>query len=95
MDVRVYIHLFFNSALVRSEWLAPLPARLTAGDNNSKYPRGRPRTGLDDGEKKTILSLPDSNSDPTVIQPVSSRYYRLSYLSSDVIYNSQYNGFFL
>jgi hypothetical protein len=32
-----------------------------------------PRIGLDYVEKREILSLPDSNSDPSVLQPVPSR----------------------
>jgi hypothetical protein len=33
-----------------------------------------PRVGLDDVEKKKFLPYRDSNSDPSVVQPVASRY---------------------
>jgi hypothetical protein len=32
------------------------------------------RTGLDNLEKRKLLTLPDSNLDPSVVQPVASRY---------------------
>jgi hypothetical protein len=41
-------------------------------------PRGKSlthwRAGLDDLEKRKFFTLPDSNSDPSVVQPVASRY---------------------
>jgi hypothetical protein len=38
--------------------------------------RGRvgPRADLDNVEKRKFLNLRDSNSDPSVVQPVPSRY---------------------
>jgi hypothetical protein len=33
-----------------------------------------PRAGLDDVEKVKFFNLPDSNSEPSVIQSVASRY---------------------
>jgi hypothetical protein len=33
-----------------------------------------PRTGLDDVEKRKFLTYRDSNSDPSAVQPVASRY---------------------
>jgi hypothetical protein len=33
-----------------------------------------PRAGLDDEEKRKFLTLPGLNSDPSVVQPVASRY---------------------
>jgi hypothetical protein len=33
-----------------------------------------PRTGLDDVERGKIVSIPDSNSDTSVVQPVAGRY---------------------
>jgi hypothetical protein len=33
-----------------------------------------PRGGLDDMEKRKFLTLPGLNSDPSVVQPVASRY---------------------
>jgi hypothetical protein len=32
------------------------------------------RPGLDDVEKRTFSNLLDSNSDPSVVQPITSRY---------------------
>jgi hypothetical protein len=33
-----------------------------------------PRTGLENVEKKKIFPFPDSDSDPSTFQPISSRY---------------------
>jgi hypothetical protein len=33
-----------------------------------------PRAGLDDVKKRTIFLYRDSNSDPTVFQPITNRY---------------------
>jgi hypothetical protein len=33
-----------------------------------------PRAGLDDMEKRKFLPYRDSNSDPSIVQPVGSRY---------------------
>jgi hypothetical protein len=76
--VEVLIHVFLSSALVRGEWSASLPGRFTPKER----PPGThwiggwvgPRTGLDDVGKRKFLPLPDSNSDPSGIQPVASRY---------------------
>jgi hypothetical protein len=61
--VDIWIHIFLTSALVRDEWLASPPGRIT--------PRERApvthwigswvylRAGLDDLEKKKFLTLPE------------------------------------
>jgi hypothetical protein len=77
--VDVYIHTFFTSTLAGGEWSASRPGRFTSEE------RAPPRTywiggwvgpiaGLDDVLKRKFLALPESNSDPSVVQPVASRY---------------------
>jgi hypothetical protein len=73
----VYIHIFLTSTLAGGEWVASRPGRIT--------PRGRapvthwigglvdPRASLDDVEKILEPTGP-WNSDPSVVQPVASRY---------------------
>jgi hypothetical protein len=73
----VQIRVFLTSALVRCEW--------SASHFGSFNPRGRapgthwiggwvvPRAGLDDVEK-SLDPTRDSNSDPSVVQTVSSPY---------------------
>jgi hypothetical protein len=60
--VDVQTHIFLTSALLGGEWSASRPGRFT--------PQGKyPRAGLDDVEKYR-----DSKSNPSVVQPVASRY---------------------
>jgi hypothetical protein len=57
----VYIHIFLNSALVRGNWSASRPGRFTPGERvpRTHWRGGRVghRAGLDDVEKREILSL--------------------------------------
>jgi hypothetical protein len=76
--VDVQIHIFLTSALLGGEWMSFTARPL--------YPRGKNplthwiggwvglRAGLDDLEKRKFLPHRDSNSDPSVAQPVASRY---------------------
>jgi hypothetical protein len=69
--VDIQIHIFLTSALAASEWSASRPSRFTPGTH---WIGGwvDSRAGLDDLEK--ILDYQDSNSDPSVVQLVASRY---------------------
>jgi hypothetical protein len=66
------------SALAGSECCASLPGRFTPRERapGTHWTGGwvDPRAGLDDVEKRNLLTLRDSNSDPPVVQPVASRY---------------------
>jgi hypothetical protein len=76
--VDVYIHVFFTSALVGGEWSASRPGRFTPGEGaaGTHCIRGwvGPRTGLEDVERRKFCPYLDSNSDPSAVQPVASRY---------------------
>jgi hypothetical protein len=76
--VDVWIHVLLNSALAGDELSASHHGRITPADKApGTYWIGgwmKLRAGLDDVEKRKILPLPDSNSDPSVVQPVASRY---------------------
>jgi hypothetical protein len=78
MGVDVWIHIFLTSALVGGEWSTSHPGRFTPEE---RAPGTHwigcwvdLRAGLDDLEKRKFLTLRDSNSDPSVVQPVASRY---------------------
>jgi hypothetical protein len=76
--VDIYIHVFLTSPLLGSEWSASRPGRFA--------PRGEvssihwiegwvgPRTDLDGVERRKSYPYRDSNSDPSAVQPVASRY---------------------
>jgi hypothetical protein len=65
------IHVFLNLALVGGEWLASLSSRFTPGDRTpgTHWIGGWVglRTGVDDVDR-------DSNSDPSAVLSVVSRY---------------------
>jgi hypothetical protein len=67
-----------TSTLTGGEWSASRPGRFTPGETapGTDWMGGwkDPRVGLDDVEKRKFLTYPDSNSDPSVVQPVASRY---------------------
>jgi hypothetical protein len=73
-----WIHIFLTSALVGGEWSASRPCRFTPGERapGTHWIGGWVglRSGLDAVEKRKFLPYRDSNSDPSVIQPVASRY---------------------
>jgi hypothetical protein len=74
----VQIHVLLTSALVGGEWSASRPCHF--------IPRERvpgtfwigslvdPRAGLGDTELLRFLTLPGSNLDPLIVQPVGSCY---------------------
>jgi hypothetical protein len=74
--VHVYIHTFLTTALAGGEWSASRPGCSTAGERapGTHWKGGwvDPRAGLDDVEKRKFYR--DSNSDPSVVQPIASRY---------------------
>jgi hypothetical protein len=76
--IDVWIHTFLTSALDGGEWSGSRPCCFTPGERapGTHWIGGwvDPRAGLDDVEKRKFLTYRDSNSDPSVVQPVSSRY---------------------
>jgi hypothetical protein len=68
--VGVYIHVFFTWALDGGEWSASRHGRIISGERVIDTHWIGPRIGLDDGESP----YRDSNSSPSVVQPVCSRY---------------------
>jgi hypothetical protein len=76
--VDVWTRIFLTSALVVGEWAASHPDRVTPGERatGTHWIGGwvGPRAGLDKVEKRKFLPVLESNSDPSVIQPVASRY---------------------
>jgi hypothetical protein len=81
--VDVQIHVLLSSALVRDEWLASRPGRFIPRIRvpGTHWIGGRvgPRTL---GKRKNSWPYRDSNSNPSVFQPVAGRIYRLSYPGS-------------
>jgi hypothetical protein len=69
----VYIQIFVTSALAGGEWSASRPGRFIPGERvpGIHWIGGwvDTRTGLDDVEKRKFLTLQDSKSDPSVVQP--------------------------
>jgi hypothetical protein len=76
--VELYIHDFLTSTPVGDEWSASRSCRYTPGEGAPGIHRivgwVGPRTGLDEVEKRKFLPYRDSNFDPSVVQPVASRY---------------------
>jgi hypothetical protein len=75
--VDVQIHVFLTSALVGGEWSDSRPGRFTPG-KSPRYPLDRrlggPQNRSGGHGKEEFLDYRDSNSDPSVVQPVASRY---------------------
>jgi hypothetical protein len=76
--VDVYIHIFLTSALAGGEWSASRPCRFTLGERapGTHWIGGwvDPRAGQDDWRRENSWSYRDSNSDPSIVQSVASRY---------------------
>jgi hypothetical protein len=74
----VQIHIFLTSALSGGEWSGSCPGHFTPGETTpgTHWIGGwvDPRASLDDVEKRKFLTLPDSNSDPSVVHPIASCY---------------------
>jgi hypothetical protein len=82
------MQIFMTSALVGGEGSASRPGRFTPGERAPRYPlyRRPSRSGRRWEEK--ILDYRDSNSDPSVVQPVASRYTDCAIPSSFVSQNA-------
>jgi hypothetical protein len=65
--VDVQIHIFLTSALVGGEWSVSRSCRVTPGDKRLGGPQSR------SGRRGEDQNL-DPNPDPSVVQPVVSRY---------------------
>jgi hypothetical protein len=85
--VGVYIHVFLTSALVGGEWSASRPGRFTPGERapGTHWIGGwvDPRAGLDDVEKRKILTLPGLELRPLGRPASRQSLYRLLYPGSD------------
>jgi hypothetical protein len=85
----VYIQVFLTSALVGGEWSASRLGHFTSGERTPGTHRiggwVGPRTGLDDAERRKILSLPRLELRPLRRQARSQSRYRLRYLGSSSI----------
>jgi hypothetical protein len=84
--VDILIRIFLTSALVGGEWSASRPCRLTPGERflGTHWIGGWvvPRAGLDDVEKKKLLTLPGQELRPLGRPAHSQSLYRLRYPSS-------------
>jgi hypothetical protein len=69
---------FLELGTSAGEWSTSRPGSFTPGERapGIHWIGGwvGPRAGLDDVEKRKFFNLRDSNSDPSVVQPVASRY---------------------
>jgi hypothetical protein len=66
------IHIFLTSALVGGEWLASHPCRFTPGAHwIGGWVGPQSRSGR---RGENSWPYPDSNSDPSVVEPATSRY---------------------
>jgi hypothetical protein len=67
-----------TSALAVAEWSASRPGRFTPEERapGTYWIRSivDPTASLEDVEKRKLLTLPESNSDPSIDQPVASQY---------------------
>jgi hypothetical protein len=75
--VDVEIHVFLTSALV-GEWSDSRPGHFTPRERDT-FTRWKggwvgPITGLDDVIEEKSCPHRDSNSDPSIVHPVASRY---------------------
>jgi hypothetical protein len=77
MGVVVQTHVFLTSEIAGGQWSTSRPGSSNPGEGapDTHWIGGwvDPRAGLDN-EKAKFLTLPDSNSDSSVIQPVTSPY---------------------
>jgi hypothetical protein len=76
--VGVQIHVFLTSALVGGEWSASRPCRFTPGKDllahiDRRLDEPQSRSGRR-GEVKIFDTTGTRNSDPSAVQPISSRY---------------------
>jgi hypothetical protein len=77
--VDVQIHIFLTSALAGGDGSASGPGRFTSRERapTTHWIGGwwvDPRADMDYVEKRKFLTLPGLQLDPSVVQPVASRY---------------------
>jgi hypothetical protein len=86
--VDIYIHLFLTSSLAGGEWSASHPGSFTPGERapGTHWTGGlmNPIAGLDDLEKRKILTLTGLELQPLSRPSRSQALYRLSYPGSAV-----------
>jgi hypothetical protein len=74
----VWIYMLFTSALLGDEWSASRPGSFTRGERApiTHWIGGLvdPMASLDGVEKRKFLTLPGLELDPSVVQPLASRY---------------------
>jgi hypothetical protein len=79
--VDVWIRIFLTSALAGGEWSASRPGRFTPGERTRGTPWiggwVDPRAGLDDVEKRELLTLPGLEFRPFSRPTRSQSLYRL------------------
>jgi hypothetical protein len=79
----VYIHIFLTSALVGAQWSASRPGRFTTGERTpgTHWIGGwvDSRAGLDDMEKRKLLTLPGLEIRPLGCPARSQWLHRLRY----------------
>jgi hypothetical protein len=82
-EVDVYIQVFLTSALVGSQWSASRLGRFTSGEKSPRiHLKGGwvdSRTGLDDANKRKILTLPGLELRSLRRLARSQSLYRLCY----------------
>jgi hypothetical protein len=84
--MNVYIHVFLTWTLVGGEWSASRSCRFTPGEGppGTHWSGGwmSPRTGLDDVEKRTFLTLAGLERQPLRLPARSQSLHRLLYPGS-------------
>jgi hypothetical protein len=83
--VDVYIRVCLTSAVDGGEWSVLLP------DNEPPVPIGWVDAGLEDVKKKNSCLYRDSNSDPSVVESVASRYTDYAMRLYEKITNRNYD----
>jgi hypothetical protein len=90
--VDLWIHVFLTSALIGGEWSALSTGCFTTGDRAPGTNWVGPRSGLDDVEKRTFLTLPGLELQPLCRLARSQSLYRLSYPGSIFSCFDSYRG---
>jgi hypothetical protein len=76
--VDLYIHIFLTSALAGGQWSASRRCRFTPGESGpcTHWVEGwvNPSAGMDIWRRENSWPYQDSDSDPSVVEPVASCY---------------------
>jgi hypothetical protein len=95
-EVGAQIHVFLTSALVGGEWPVSRPCRLTPGERTpGSHWRGGsvgPRAGLDDVERRKLLTLPGLELQPLGRPARSQTLYKLRYPDSPMLDYNEYQN---